>query len=246
MEHNINSKVSNLEKLLMSIHKDRLATHGLKRAIRALSKEIVLFKNHFKTTQSSLHKKYKSSYNMVQIGGGKHVLKGALNIDIVQPADLVYDVREGLPLNSQTASFIFTEHFFEHIDYPASAKKFISECYRVLKFGGKLIIGVPDTELVIKNYLARNRKFYNKALNIWYKNRRCLDHFNTYIDLVNYHLRDQDDDPKYNPHYWGYDKEKLISLLKSVGFSEIRNWKFDSTIANPKRKYGSIYIEAQK
>lgn len=74
----------------------------------------------------------------------------------------------------------------------------------------------------------------------------CLKDFNTYIDLLNYHFRDQDDDFKYNPHFWAYDFEKLKSMLLSAGFKKVIRWKFDKKIANPQRKFGSIYLRATK
>ena len=83
-------------------------------------------------------------------------------------------------------------------------------------------------------------------MELWYSKRNCLVDFNTDIDLLNYHFRDQDDDPKYNPHLWAYDFDKLNSLLKNAGFKSVNRWQFDSTIANPKRQWGSIYVIATK
>lgn len=77
-------------------------------------------------------------------------------------------------------------------------------------------------------------------------NRDYLDDFNTYINLLNYHFRDQDDDEKYNPHYWAYDFEKLKSLFESAGFSKVEKWNFGSSIVNSKREWGSIYVIATK
>ncbi|RJR24755.1 methyltransferase domain-containing protein [Candidatus Microgenomates bacterium] len=221
-------------------------THGLGRVLRLLSKEAALYQNHLQGIKNWQSKKDTFSTKKVQIGGGKHMLVGFLNIDIVPPADLVYDLREGIPLEDSCSEFVFNEHFFEHIDYPGSAKKIINEFFRILKPRGQVVLGVPDGELAIRSYMAKDREFYDKALSTWYAGRNCLSDFNTYIDLLNYHFRDQDDEEKYNPHYWAYDFEKLQSLFKNAGFSKIEKWKFNPSIASPKREWGSIYVIATK
>jgi len=45
---------------------------------------------------------------------------------------------------------------------------------------------------------------------------------------------------------WGYDLEKLKSLVIEADFSKVKKWKFDLTIARLKRKWSSIYIEGVK
>jgi predicted SAM-dependent methyltransferase len=221
-------------------------THGLRRALRRLSKELGLFKNHQAGVANALNATAGLGFSKVQIGGGSHVLPGFLNIDIVPPADVVCDVREGIPLGGSSCDFVFTEHFFEHIDYPISAKMFVSECHRILRDGGKVVLGVPDSEMAAQAYCKRDQTYFDDALKRWYSNRDCLKDINTPIDLLNYHFRDQDDDDKYNPHFWAYDFEKLKSLFSNAGFRTVEPWKFDSSIANPKREFGSIYIEAIK
>lgn len=221
-------------------------THGLERALNFLSKELTINENHVRGIKKWENEKNNYNTQKIQIGGGKHVLEDFLNIDIVPPADLICDVREGIPLRDSCSELIFSEHFFEHVDYPKSSKKLVLEFFRILKDGGQVILGVPDSEMMIENYVSRNKKFYKKAIDTWYRKRNCLEHFNTYIDLVNYHFRDQDDDKKYNPHYWSYDFEKLESLFKNAGFNRVEKWDFDSSIANPKRYWGSIYIIATK
>lgn len=188
----------------------------------------------------------KSSQTKVQIGGGKHIINGYLNIDIIPPADLICDIRRGLPLEVGTIEFIFTEHLLEHLDYPKSVKKLIRECYRVLKPNGKLVVGVPDSEKMITAYVKRDPKFFKKLMRIWYSKRDIVGDINTYIDLLNLHFRDQYKNKKYSQHLWAYDKEKLSSLFIEAGFKKVKKWKFDNKIANPKRKFGSIYCEAIK
>lgn len=240
-------KINLIENNVRRLLNNKSITYGLNRVFKRLIKELDLYKNHVQGSREWRNRKRNiNTPRKIQIGGGRHLLKGFLNIDINPPADIIFDVREGLPLDSDYAELIFAEHFFEHLDYPVSVKKFIRECYRVLEKSGVLILGVPDSELVIKNYVIKNKKFWKLMAKKWYSKRNFLPHLNTYIDLLNYHFRDQDDDEKYNPHLWAYDYEKLYLLLKNAGFSRIEKWNFDKTIANPERELGTLYIIATK
>lgn len=232
-----------MEKKLSTMLSSPEVTHGLKRAMRNFLKELSVFKAHSNSVNKKIRTNNKSR---VQIGGGRHYLQDFLNIDIISPADIIWDVRESIPLKSNSIKFLFSEHFFEHVDYPVSANKFLEECYRVLDENGQIVIGVPDSRLAIKTYHYNDKKNINKYIHRWYEKRDCAKHINTPIDFLNYHFRDEDDDKKYNPHLWAYDYEKLYSMLKNVGFSNIKKWKFDKNIANPERKWGSIYVVAQK
>lgn len=239
--------VSNLKRLSVGFLNSPEVTHGLKRALGNLLKEILFFANHSAGTAAAKKiRDWGRGEKKVQIGGGSRYLKGFLNIDIMPPADVIFDVRERIPLGSASVDFLFSEHFLEHIDYPVSVKKFIKECFRVLRRGGRLVIGVPDAELAVKAYFRNDRKLIRRFMKEWYGKRNCLDHFNTRIDFLNYHFRDQDNDKKYSPHLWAYDYEKLKSLLTGAGFRSTKRWDFDERIANPKREFGSVYITAVK
>jgi predicted SAM-dependent methyltransferase len=241
-----NDQIQDIKSKIVDLLASGKYTHGLKRASRNLLKEIDLFENYLEGKRQLKNNNKQFDFTKVQVGGGVHTLKGFINIDIVPPADIIWDVREGLPIPDKVVKFVFSEHFFEHIDYPISAKRVISEFGRIIKDGGCVILGVPDTKLVINSYHDRDKKFYKKAMSIWYSKRNILNDFNTYIDLLNFHMRDQDDSSKYSPHMWSYDFEKLQSLFLNVGFSNVKPWKFDSVIANPGRKWGSLYVIATK
>ncbi|MBT9168893.1 MAG: hypothetical protein DDT19_02243 [Syntrophomonadaceae bacterium] len=240
------ASLKQFKKIINEILNEKETTHSLKRALYKIIKEIKLYENYLERKKKWKNLSVKIDPKKIQIGGGTHILKDFVNIDIIPPANLICDVREGLPFEDQCSEFIFCEHFLEHIDYPVSVKKFISECYRVLKLNGQLVIGVPDSEMVIKSYYKKDLKFYKKILQTWYSKRNFLPYLNTYIDLVNYHFRDQNDDEKYTPHLWAYDYEKLKSLLKETGFSKVKKWKFDPSIGNPERKFGTLYMVAIK
>ncbi|MGW4691754.1 class I SAM-dependent methyltransferase [Kitasatospora cineracea] len=218
--------------------------HGLARALRAATKEVELSHYH-RATQRAFPDGPEERPTKVQIGGGSHQLDGFFNIDLVPPADFLWDVREGIPLSDGTVELLFNEHFLEHIDYPRSAKGFAAESFRVLTPGGRVITGVPDAAHVLNRYPAAPAEA-DETIRRWYSKRSCRDDINTYLDLVNYVFRDQDDDPNYTPHLWAYDFEKLAQLFTEAGFSTVKPWTFDATLANPKREWASVYVIATK
>lgn len=54
----------------------------------------------------------------LQIGGGSRFLSGYLNLDIFEPADILWDVRSKMPFSNNRFDEIFCEHFFEHLEFP--------------------------------------------------------------------------------------------------------------------------------
>lgn len=219
------------------------STHGLRRALRHARRELLLFESlrTAKTTPTQL-----ADTSRIQIGGGSRLLESFVNIDIVEPADVLWDVRESLPLPDGESQLIFMEHFLEHIDYPTSVHAVLSECFRALCSGGKLIIGVPDARHVISGYVSSDATMLERMEEAWYGRRGSDFELRTYIDLVNYVFRDQDDSDRYTPHLWAYDDAKLRSLCLDAGFRKVEPWHHDPEIANPARAWGSVYVVAVK
>lgn len=220
-------------------------THGLGRALRTAAREIELYRYHRAGSRAWPDGRIDAVPSKVQIGGGAHRIDGFLNIDAVPPADLLWDVREGIPLHDDTVRVLFSEHFLEHIDYPRSAKHYAREAHRVLAPGGQVVTGVPDAAFVLNHYPADSGQA-DEMIERWYAKRDCLGDINTYLDLINYVFRDQDDDLTYSPHLWAYDHEKLAQLFGEAGFRSVEPWPFDPAIANPKRQWGSVYVIAVK
>lgn len=220
-------------------------SHGLARTLRATAKEIKINRHHHASSRAWPNGRIDTTPKNVQIGGGAHTIDGYFNIDAVPPADLTWDIRQGIPLHDATVECMFSEHFLEHIDYPRSAKQYAHEAHRVLAPGGQLITGVPDAAFILRHY-PDNPTLTTEMVKRWYSKRNCLHDINTYLDLINYVFRDQDDDPNYTPHHWAYDHEKLTQLFTEAGFRTVEPWDFDPEIANPKRQWGSVYVIATK
>ncbi|MEU7639094.1 methyltransferase domain-containing protein [Streptomyces sp. NPDC039016] len=224
---------------------DPSTTHGLARALRTAAWEIELHRYHHASQRAWPDSRIDQKPTKVQIGGGTHRIEDFFNIDAVPPADLLWDVREGIPLHDDTVELIFSEHFLEHIDYPRSVKSYVREAHRALTPAGQIITGVPDAAFALSQYPGPLNPA-DEMVERWYAKRDCRSDINTQLDLVNLVFRDQDDDPKYTPHLWAYDYAKLVQLFAEAGFATVKPWTFDPKIANPKRRWGSVYVIATK
>lgn len=224
------------------------ATHGLARVLRQLQREQELFDRFHAHKEDSIRTCAGTIFPRVQIGSGTHPLDGFTNLDLGVDADIIWDIREGLPFDDGSVEFIFSEHTLEHIDYPISVKRHFGDLNRVLATRGRAVIGVPDGRRVVEAYYDKDDEAIREYQKRWYKKRDCLADFNTPIDTVNYVFRDEDDSLVYTPHFWAYDLEKMRQLFTDAGFepSSIRVWDFDPSIATPKREWGTLYVEAQK
>lgn len=147
----------------------------------------------------------------LNIGCGNVKFAKWINIDIEPSADITIDVTKGLPFKDNSSSFIFNEHFIEHITYENS-EKILKEFYRILKNGGVVRIATPDLDYVV-----------NKYLNDW-KNQEWLSwqeysYIKTKGRMINVSFREWG-------HKYLYNEEDLTILLKTVGFRHISRCEF--------------------
>lgn len=137
-----------------------------------------------------------------------------------------HDISHGIPLNSESADFVYSSHFLEHL-YPKDARNLLTDCYRVLKRGGCIRISVPDLEYAIR--------LYDKG-----ETEKMLDHY-FFIDDRSY----------YAQHKYMYDFRLLSSILKNIGFQTIqksyyRKGNFPDIAILDNREEESLFIEAYR
>jgi len=189
----------------------------------------------------------------VNIGCGNHPTPGWINLDKVSrhPEVLYWDCTNRLPFTDGTVVAIYSEHFFEHLDYETEAKPFLRECLRCLQPQGILRLVVPDAGAYLKLYangqwdaMAARRpltKEGSKYRDYW------LGHtYRTQMEFINAVFR------QYGEHKYAYDAETLVFLLLEVGFARACETTFDvSSDPNmapdtPERQSESLYVEATK
>jgi hypothetical protein len=79
----------------------------------------------------------------LNVGCGRNIKPGWINIDMEGDAEFHLDVRRGLPFADASASIVYSEHFFEQLEF-SDAQRFLRESLRVLRPGGLFSVVVPD------------------------------------------------------------------------------------------------------
>jgi predicted SAM-dependent methyltransferase len=109
-------------------------------------------------------KRYVESHPIrkVQLGAGSNALKGWLNTEgfvassfthslSVAENYILLDVREKFPFSDNSVDFIFHEHVIEHLPFHKGLFM-LSECFRILKPGGRIRVATPDIQVFIETY----------------------------------------------------------------------------------------------
>ncbi len=186
----------------------------------------------------------------VNIGCGSRGHPDWVNVDFMAlpSVNCVYDCRKRLPFPDGSVRMIFTEHFFEHIDYTEETPCFLSECRRVLKAGGVLRIVVPDAGRYLRAYAADGWEALTHLRGL------RADQFDPYtgsiyrtkMELINEVFRQA------YTHKFAYDAETLRQVLHDAGFARTIHQDFgrselpELTIDLPARAHESLYVEGIK
>jgi predicted SAM-dependent methyltransferase len=185
-------------------------------------------------------KRYRNQQRLrLQFGCGDNAKPGWVNIDLSPKADLQLDLRKSLPFADGSCECTYSEHFFEHLDYPDDALFFLRENFRVLAPGGLLTFGVPDAGSALEGY-ARATKgapvtpFPGHPS--WVRTR---------MDQINFLFR-QNYICQIHQHRYAYDLETLELILADVGFSQIHQREFDPLLDSESRLNGTLYVSARK
>lgn len=165
------------------------------------------------------------SAERVHIGCGTSRIDGWLNIDRSPPADLVWDVRRGLPLPTATAQYVFTAHFLEHLDPDVEAPALLGEIRRVLRVGGVLRIVVPDAHSWLEAYCGADDTFWDEATRQTGNDWGRADRIRRVLTYMGVPPRQ----PSIAQHRVGYDHPYLEQALVSAGFGAIRRCGFDGS-----------------
>src|SRR3974377_266200 len=121
------------------MHRSSLKTYiksklprGLSLALRNVHSELNIWRLHRGGVRKA--RTYAGRRKLkLNVGCGGNYKEGWVNIDLSQKVDLALDMREPVPLSDGSASLIYSEHFFEYLQYPRDAKQFLSESYRLLE-----------------------------------------------------------------------------------------------------------------
>jgi predicted SAM-dependent methyltransferase len=172
----------------------------------------------------------------LNVGCGPVVKPGWVNIDLFprSPDVLPLDLRRDLPFLDETASIIYAEHVFEHLEYPEEARHFLGEAYRVLQPEGILSLGVPDAEISLKAYASRDAEHFE------FDRRWHPDWCDTPMHHVNYTFRQGKE------HKYAYDFETLSRIILNAGFCNAERRQFDADLDSEARRIQTVYVNARK
>lgn len=166
----------------------------------------------------------------LNLGCGKQRLEGFVNVDLT---DSDQDVDLSVfpwPWEDGTVDEIVASHVLEHFTRE-TAKRFIGECYRILKPGGELYIAVPDMDKFIDCHLS-----------------------NDFSPLNGYHWTDLNhlcggDETEKQPgqrHKYMYSWWSLYSLLRVVHWFTDAQRRGIAWFDNPAYEAISLYCKAVK
>src|SRR5712671_6346087 len=91
------------------------ASLPLRRAVRDLQMELYIFRQHRAGVKRAAAFADRPSLRL-NLGSGFQAKTGWVNIDLGDRADLALDLRQPLPFADNSATAIYSEHFFEHLD----------------------------------------------------------------------------------------------------------------------------------
>lgn len=143
----------------------------------------------------------------LHLGCGDKKFKGYVNIDIVptEGSDMTMDVTDLNMIPSGSVSEIVMKSVFEHF-YNDQHDQALREYNRVLKKGARLIIRVPDFDVVIDAYLRKEKGIVGEIFD--------FSHVRQYVCGE---LMPQTRVPSLHKDI--FNKESLRSLLEKNGFT---------------------------
>jgi predicted SAM-dependent methyltransferase len=210
----------------------------IRKALKNLYDEWRILWNHRKGVRCVRQHLNATGPLRVQFGCGAQPKQGWLNTDMWPgpwaTPDLCLDVSRELPFASDSVAEIYSEHMFEHLDYPSAACLFLTECLRVLEPGGAMTIGVPDVDAIYDRY---QRLTSGAPSSLQPDAHFVIGHP---LEELNFCFHQGGE------HKFLYNEQFLIRLLVHFGFCEPRRRVFDPKMDSEHRREGTLYVVATK
>lgn len=170
----------------------------------------------------------------LHLGSARSLKAGWVNVDMVgHPVDLIWNIEKRLPFKDLIVDAIFHEHLLEHLTL-RKGFALMKECYRVLKPGGILRVGVPDAEAYMGSYIGGGKGLINLT-------RPGRPTSLLALQEVLY----------WYGHLVMYDFDTLALLFNAAGFERVGRRQFGCSLLTPcpdseHRRLGTLYVEAMK
>lgn len=163
------------------------------------------------------------SVRKLHVAAGHNVLSGWLNSDLYSTPEVVYlDATQRFPFPDGAFDYVFNEHMIEHIPYEHGLK-FLGECWRVLRPGGRLRIVTPDLQFLVDLYRAEKTPVQEEYIR-WATDRfahPAPGYHDTFV--INNFVRDWG-------HTFIYDEKVMRTAMETAGFSGIVRCELNQSV----------------
>ena len=116
--------------------------------------------------------------------------------------DHVGNERDLSQLDHSMFSVIYASHIAEHLDYKDELLPALVEWYRVLQYGGRLFVSVPDLDVLARLFIDKDKLTVDERFHVM----RMI--FGGHIDEYDYHLV-------------GLNQDFLARYLQDAGFASV-------------------------
>lgn len=143
----------------------------------------------------------------LNLGSGGRPIEGWVNIDISVDvsvkADLLCDLREGLPHKDLSVDMIWADQVLEHMGLHRAGKA-LADWIRTLKIGGVIVLSTPDLRAVCRAFIKKQLTFMETTQLLYGGQSNMFDYHAMVIDRS--WLQGQLD-------WWGCDKIKWLPSI---------------------------------
>lgn len=155
----------------------------------------------------------------LHIGCGPCYFENWINIEIDPnyKCDLIHDMTQPFPYESNSVDFIYSEHTIEHITVE-DAVKFFKEVYRILKPGGVIRTATFDMDVFLQHHQPESIDWKEAA----HWNEVGLGFIETRMESLNIAMR-------WWGHQYVYNVEEMIRRLREAGFSNVYSSQFNKS-----------------
>jgi len=167
----------------------------------------------------------------LHLGSGFVPKEGWIDIDLAgAPADLVWNLKHGIPFGDGTVEAVFHEHLLEHLSLHAGFR-LTTDCHRALKPGGVLRVAVPNAGACLRSHAGIDAPD-------WARSRPTPM---LAVQALFYE----------HGHHAMYDEQLLVAVLAAAGFVEVAARGFGDSRLTPcpdteLRRDGTLYVEGVK
>ena len=154
----------------------------------------------------------------LQIGAGPTILEGWLNTDYIPGhREVIFlNATKRFPFEDGSFDYVFSEHQIEHLTYKEGLYM-LSECYRILKPGGRIRIATPDLETLIGLY-ARDKSDLQQRYIKWFT-KFFFPEAGVYRESFTINAAFLK-----IGHRFIYDRATLKSAMEQVGFIDVTSY----------------------